>query len=124
MLRLKRTLTQNELERAGCWPLAGAEAVLAFPFAAAQRWYRDNHPEQLLADPVLRGQVRGPMLCRREKEGFQLALPFRVDAPVAIESLFCLAQVERLEGRPHLVWSFDREGRPVIPHKESSFGQD
>ena len=124
MLRLKRTLSQNELERAGCWPLAGAEAVLAFPFAAAQRWYRENHPERLLEDPVLRGQLRGPMLCRKEGEGFRLAVPFRADTPMALESLFCLAQLERLEGRPYLVWSFDRAGRPVIPHKDGPFGQE
>ena len=28
-----------------------------------------------------------------------------------------LYQVERWEGRPHLVWTFDQEGRPKIPNK-------
>jgi hypothetical protein len=54
------------------------------------------------------------MLCRREQDGFRLAAPFSTDGPVALESLFCLARVERLEGRRHLVWQFDRAGRPQI----------
>ena len=64
------------------------------------------------ADPLLRGQIKGPMLCRKGRDGFRLAAPFRTDSPLPLEALFCLARVEQLEGRPHLVWTFDREGRP------------
>ena len=124
-LRLSRTLSQGELERSGCWPPSGAEAPLAFPFSAAERWYWESHTERLTADPILRGQLKGPMLCRKGQEGFRLAVPFRSDAPVALEALFCLARVEQLEGRPHLVWSFDREGKPKLPvHKEERSGKD
>ena len=123
-LRLKRTIPQGDLERAGCWPVAGAEAPLAFPFSGGERWYCEAHPERLLRDPVLRSQIRGPMLCRKEQGGFRLAAPFRTDGPVALETLFCLARLERLEGRAHLVWSFDREGRPTVPHKTGPFGQN
>lgn len=126
-LKLRRVVSQGELERAGCWPLVGAEAPLAFSFsngAGGERWYRESHPERLISDAVLQGQFKGPMLCRKEKEGFRLAYPFRTGAPLALESLFCLARVEQLEGRPHLVWIFDREGHPKIPHKTKSGGQD
>lgn len=122
-LRLCRTLSRGELERSGCWPVAGAEAPLAFPFQSAERWRCEGDPGRLLADPILKRQVRGSMLCRRGREGFRLAAPFRTDCPVALESLFCLARVERLEGRPHLVWSFDQKGAPVVPHKEENSGQ-
>ena len=111
-LRLRRTLAVGELERAGCWPPAGAEAPLAFPFSASERWYCEQHPERLTADPLLRGQIKGPMLCRKGRDGCRLAAPFRTDGPVPLDALFCLARVEQLEGRPHLVWTFDREGRP------------
>ena len=124
VLRLRRTISQGELERAGCWPAAGAEAPMAFPFQGGERWYREAHPERLLRDPLLRGQVKGPMLCRKDGEGFRLAAPFRTDGPVALEPLFCLARPERLEGKIHLVWTFDREGRPKIPHKNGASGQD
>ena len=114
-LSLARTLSLDEMERAGCWPPAGARAELAFPFSDAPGWYCESRPQSLVADPVLRRQLRGPMLCRREGEGFSLAAPFRTDAPAALDALLCLARVERVEGRPHLVWSFDREGRPRRP---------
>lgn len=115
-LRLRRTLSVGELERAGCWPRFRAEGVLAFAFAAQSgRWYCEQHPERLLADPVLQGQVRTSMLCQREASGFSLAAPFRTDRAVPLTALFCLARVERWDGRPHLVWRFDQEGRPMVP---------
>lgn len=123
-LRLKRNLPVGELERVSCWPVAGAECVLSFPFSEGERWYREAHPERLLRDPELRRQVRGGMLCRRERDGFRLAAPFRGDGPMPLEGLFCLAQVKQLEGRPHLVWSFDREGRPRLLHKEEKSGDN
>ena len=117
-LILRRTLSVGALERAGCWPQFWAESPLAFAFAAqgGGRWYCEQHPERMLGDPVLRGQLRGAMLCRREEDGFSLAVPFRTDSPVALSALFCLARVERWEGRAHLVWTFDSSGQPQIPH--------
>lgn len=115
-LRLRRTLSVGTLERAGCWPQFWAEAPLAFAFAVqGGRWYCEQHPERLVADPVLREQIRGSMLCQKESGGFSLAVPFRCDCPTPLTALFCLAKVERWEGRPHLVWRFDPEGRPVVP---------
>lgn len=115
-LRLRRTLSVGALERAGCWPRFRAEASLAFSFSPqGGRWYCEQHPERLLADPVLRNQVRGSMLCQKEESGFSLAAPFRTDQAVPLTALFCLARVERWDGRPHLVWRFDREGRPRPP---------
>ena len=64
------------------------------------------------------------MPSRPEREGFSLAVPLRTDAPVTLNALICLAKVERLEGRPHLVWSFDREGRPKALHNERGSGQN
>ena len=119
-LVLRRTLSLGELERAGCWPDFWAEAPLAFPFTPDSRgegrWYCEQHPERLLADPVLKQQVRGSMLCQRQAGGFRLAVPFRTDAPIALAGLFCLAQVERWDNRPHLVWRFDQDGQPLHNH--------
>ena len=122
VLRLKRTLSVGELERLGCWPVTGAEGVLAFSFPSGERWYCEYHPERLLQDPELRRQIKGPMMCCRGAESFRLAVPFRSSSPLALESLFCLAQVEQVEGKPHLVWSFDREGTPKVPHKKDRAG--
>ena len=114
-LTLRRTLPLGELERAGCWPPSGARAELAFSFAGPRCWYCEGRPGRLVADPILRQALGAPMLCSREGEGFSLAAPFRTDAPVPLSPLFCLARVERVEGRPHLVWTFDGAGRPLPP---------
>lgn len=116
-LRLRRTLSLGTLERAGCWPRFRAEAVLAFPFAARGdgRWYCEQHPERMVSDPVLKEQISGPMLCRKEAEEVVLSAPFGTDRPVKMPSLFCLAGVERREGRLYMVWRFNRAGEPVLP---------
>ena len=119
-LRLRRTLSVGALERAGCWPQFRAEAPLAFAFTAqpAGRWYCEQHPERLVADPLLRERLRGAMLCRREGDSFPLAAPFRTDRPVRLPVLFCLGRVERREGQMHMVWDFDSRGNPILPHKQ------
>lgn len=124
-LLLRRTLSVGALERAGCWPRFWAEAPLAFSFSGGERggWYCEQAPERLVADRVLKGQLRGSMLCRREEEGFSLAAPFRTDCPVPLSALFCLAGLERWNGQSYLVWRFDGKGQPKIPHKKSGFGQ-
>ena len=124
-LRLGRTLSVSTLEQAGCWPQFWVEAQLAFSFVArsSDRWYCEQHPGQLVADPILKGQLKGAMLCKKGTEGFSLAAPFRADAPVPLAALICLARVERWDNRPHLVWRFDQEGCPIVPHKMAGTGQ-
>ncbi len=125
-LVLRRTLSVGTLEQAGCWPQFWAAAPLAFAFAPQNggTWYCEQHPERLVADQVLRGQIKGGMLCKKGEGTFSLAVPFRTDRPLALNALFCLCQVERWEGRTHLVWNFDGEGHPKIPHKSGRSGTD
>ena len=123
-LRLSRTLSVSRLQQQGCWPVEGAEAALAFPFAATQRWYCEHNPQSLIQDPLLREQMKGAMLCRKKGDGFCLAAPFSPDRPVALTALFCLAQVESLEGRPHFIWNFDAKGSPKLPYKMEGKGKD
>lgn len=117
-LRLHRVISVGALERAGCWPQFRAEAVLAFSFSGQGPggWYCEQHPDQLVADPVLKGQLRGSMLCQKGEDGFSLAAPFQPDRQTPLTVLICLAQVEQWNGRPHLVWQFTAEGTPKIPH--------
>lgn len=126
-LRLRRSLSLEALERAGCWPDLWAEAPLAFSFrqgGGGQGWRCEQHPECFLSDPVLRREVQNAMLYRQEEDGFSLAAPFRTDAPVALTGLFCLARTERWNGRLHLVWRFDKNGWPQLPHKGDGSGTD
>lgn len=125
-LVLRRTLSVGALERAGCWPQFWAAAPLAFAFGQQNggTWYCEQHPESLVADPVLKEQLKGGMLCRKGEGIFSLAVPFRTDRPLKLNALFCLCRAERWEGQPHLVWTFDREGNPKIPHKPEKRGTD
>ena len=104
-LRLSRVVSVSALERAGCWPRLRAG------------WYCEQHPEQLVSDPLLRARLRGAMLCRREEDAFALSAPFRTDRPVRLPALVCLARVERRNGQLHMVWEFDSHGNPKPPHK-------
>ncbi len=125
VLHLRRTLSVGVLEQAGCWPQFRAEAALAFSFKERNGdWYCEQHPERLVADPVLKAQLSGAMLCRRERDGFSLSAPFRTDRPIRLPALFCLSRVERREGGTHLVWSFDRNGTPKISHNGEDGGTD
>ena len=125
-LVLRRTLSVGALERAGCWPQFWAAAPLAFAFNAQsnEKWYCEQHPERLVADPVLKEQLQGSILCRKDGDTFSLAVPFHPDRPLKLNALFCLSRLERWDGRPHLVWTFDREGYPKIPLKPGEVGTD
>lgn len=122
-LRLRRRLPLGELERAGCWPEFRAESVLTFSFDEKEagndekeggNWYCEQHPEQLFTDRLLKGQIPGPMLCRRERQGFWLGAPFHTGRPLALPGLFCLAQLERRPSGTNLVWHFDNNGWPIM----------
>lgn len=123
-LRLSRVVSVSALERAGCWPRFRAEAPLAFAFDGRPdgRWYCEQHPEQLVTDPLLRARLRGAMLCRKENGTFALSSPFRADRPVRLPALVCLARVERRDGQLYMVWEFDSQGNPKVPHKLERFG--
>ena len=114
-LRLRRNLSRTQLEMAGCWPVTGAESKLAFSFVQTGGWYCQNCPGQMLNDLVLKEQAPGSMLCRRGREGFQLAAPVRPDCPMPLAGAACLARVERVEGRPCFVWDFAWDGTLKIP---------
>ncbi len=114
-LCLYRRLSRGELERERCWPVTGGETVLAFSFGQGG-WVREEHPERLVKDVVLRQALKGKaMLLRRVEGGFRLSAPFDSGRPFPLTPAFCLAIVERVEGRNHAIFYFDREGRPEVP---------
>lgn len=66
-LVLSRTLSRRTLEDAGCWPVAGGRAVMAYPFTeeSAGEWYWEEEPWKLVSDPVLvqAAGAGGPCWC-------------------------------------------------------------
>ena len=120
-LRLTRTVSRSALERAGCWPVTGGRAVLCFPVPGqgerGSAWAPEPNPGRLCRDALLRESLWGqPGFCSRSQGELRLlSAPLRSGQPFPLPILFCLAKVELREGRPWLVWSFDREGNPVPP---------
>lgn len=79
-------------------------------------WQRTDHPARLISDPHLRTRLAQRRMAwwRREGELLHLALPMEEGKPFPLECCFCLARVERVEGRRCAVFLFDGEGRPII----------
>lgn len=125
-LYLCRRMTKAALERGGCWPVTAGECLLAFSFEKKSGdWTQENHPERLFRDESLRRMVVGrSMLLRREKEGFTLGARFDPQRSFPIPALFCLARVERVQGQVCALFSFDREGNPLVPHKGGQNGEN
>lgn len=123
-LCLRRRLSRGELERSGCWPVTGGETVLAFSFECG-KWLREERPERLVKDVVLRQALQGQtMLLRRGEDGFCLAAPFDTERPFPLTPLFCLSKTERVEGGSRVIFRFDKEGNPVMPHNGRQSGEN
>lgn len=113
-LRLCRRVSRDSLVRAGCWPVAGGECVLAFTFGLGKGWQREP-ADRRMTDPVLRQAARGlSALVQGDGDGFRLAFSFDSARPFCLAPAFCLARVEQVEGRLCAVFSFDGQGRPRI----------
>lgn len=123
-LRLCRRVSKAALTQGGCWPVTGGECILAFAFEQGMgEWAQENHPERLFKDDSLRRMAAGrSMLLRREKEGFCLGAQFDPRRPFPLPALFCFARVGKVQGQHYALFSFDREGNPLIPHNSGQNG--
>lgn len=123
-LRLHRRLSRGQLERDRCWPVVGGEAVLAFSFGQ-EGWQREEHPERLVKDVVLRQALSGQrMMLLRGKRGFLLSAPFDTGRPFPLTPLFCLAKTEEGRQGRRVIFSFDGEGNPVVPNNGGGNGEN
>ena len=126
-LRLCRTLTLDHLRRCGCWPVTGGRGELRYAFGAQkfpQGWEERADLTLLFTDPVLSGAVEKPALWRKDPVGFSLAFPWDTSTPFPLAPAFCFAQVEEMEGKPWVVFSFRDGGWPMVPPscQRSDFG--
>jgi len=123
-LCLRRRLSRSQLERDRCWPVLGGEVVLAFSFGQ-DGWQREEHPERLVRDVVLRQALKGQrMLLQQTGSGFLLSAPFDTGRPFPLTPLFCLSRVEGGRQGRRAVFAFDREGNPIVRHNEVQGGEN
>ncbi len=118
-LRLRRTVTVEQLERQGVWPPTGAELVQLNappPDPPPIGWCWTDCPSRLMGEPGLHLSLQQTQraLLRREETGFQLGLPFGPKLPFPIPSLFCLSRIEYLDGTPYALFRFSRRGCPLL----------
>lgn len=120
MLRIRRTLSLDELRRRGAWPIQGGGAELSFSFRQESRppagWQWEEGDSLLLEEPALGRTVaqQGRVLCRRDGGRMTLAYPFETGREFPLPGLFCLARVEGFDGQPFALFSFDGNGRPIL----------
>ena len=112
--RLFRTMSRTQLKYSGCWPV---QRVRVGRVADRQKsrmgeWYCEEQPEKFLHEDVKECVRLGAMLCRRYSERVELAVPFFENRPIGLNYLFCFAVLKWMDGKPYLIWRFDREGRP------------
>lgn len=102
-------------EVAGIGRLLRGEARCSFRFQEL-RWQETGCPAQFFRGAFLSERLRpiGRAWWRRERGVLYLALPLEEDGPFPLETLFCFARVERVEGRRCAVYAF-REEQPVVP---------
>ena len=123
-LRLRRSVEISWLESQGAWPPRGAEILEAYslgPRTTPQGWSHQEEPWRLLEGELREcaRELRWAFL-RRDMEGFFLALPWEGKQPFPLPPLFCLAKMERLEGKWYILFRFSRQGRPELLHKFSA----
>ena len=120
VLRAARTAPIGELERCGCWPVTGGEVKLAFRFREREGWQWQCCPGGWVTEEGLKRQLPREGYCREEGERRLLAVPLDHRRPLPLESAFCLAELTRIEGRTCLVWTFDRDGMPLLPREREA----
>lgn len=92
----------------------------AAPPAGWVHWNALTLPDPLLTDALRRTD---PPLCRRLPQGgFALVFPYLPGRPFPLVPLFCLARPVCLWGRWHLLFAFDGESRPILPHNLPELG--
>ena len=108
VLEVRRMLYQRDIASLG--ELLRGEARCSFHFQETC-WKETGRPAELFHSAFLVGRLH--MLergwWRREKERLYLALPLAEDQPFPLETLFCLARVELVEGRRCAVFVFQGE---------------
>ena len=112
VLEVRRSVYRRDLDRLG--ELLRGEARCSFRFQKTV-WQETRHPAELFQAEFWESRLRtqAPGWWRREHGRLYLALPLAEDQPFPLETLFCLARVEQVEGCRCAVFAFQDE-EPVV----------
>jgi len=109
----RRRVYRRDVQALG--ELRGAEARCFRRFGECWRLTKDGGG--LLSEKELscRLEQEGEVWYRREGEVLHIAIPWRDGAPFPLETLFCLARVERVQGERCVLYRFDEKRGPLLP---------
>ena len=112
-LVLRRRPALCDVARVGA--IRFVQAGCSFSFRKKTAWNQTSCPAELFRDPFLRARVseQPRVWWRREAGRLTVAFPLVVDAAFPLESMFCFARTERIEGEVCVVFSFDGEEIPI-----------
>ncbi len=112
-LRFFRRPYQRDVASLG--KILRGEAMRSFAFSGSRGWQRTQRPMELFRSKWLRESLEhcDAALWKREREVLCLALPYDPMRHFPLDKLFCLARVERMEGKRWVVYRFDGEECPL-----------
>lgn len=123
LLRLRRVVSMEKLLAEGCWPVTGAEILLAVPFESEEGdtgWVPEEAPANLLrGDKLLERSAseQNEALIKRGEGYYLLAFPYREDGPFALTPLFCFACILQIDGKYYTVYRFLDNGMPQLQNE-------
>jgi len=113
VLLLRRKPYLRDVERLGA--LRDVQVSRSFAFRRSETWKKTDRPAELVRSDFLKkrlGQYH-VALWKKNGDSLCLALPLTDDTPFPLESLFCFARLESLDGRRCVVYTFNSEETPV-----------
>ena len=114
-LVLLRRPEKQELVRLG--EIRSVQVGCSFPFGKKTVWNKTVEPCVLVKDAALarRLELLGTAYWRRSGDVLSLAFPLKADEPFPLETMFCFASVEWVEGERCAVYRFDADENPKMP---------
>lgn len=125
-LVLRRNLSCATLEHRGLWPILGVGTCLAYVTPPVRKmklspsWQKELRPHQWIANQGLSHHLQSLQgsLMRSRGEFIELALPWNEKDKFPIPPLFCLATAKTINGQPHFIFAFHKNGSPMLPVQE------
>ena len=112
-LLLRRRPYLRDVECLG--KLKDIQVSRSFAFHRSEAWKKIDHASELVRSEFLKKRLGQCLAVHWKKKGdfLCLALPLSEDAPFPLEALFCFARIESVEGRQCVIYTFDKEEKPV-----------
>lgn len=112
-LLLRRRPYLRDIECLGM--LKDVQVSRSFAFHRSDIWKVTDHASDLVHSPFLKKRLEQYPTIRWKKTGDSLclALPLREDAPFPLDALFCFARIESVEGKRCVVYTFDKDEKPI-----------